>query len=259
MNNAKKTSLGFLNSRTPEVIRPQQGSFGGPWRVFLSTLAIFILSQIVAALLAGFLLGVTHSFNSIDNSTAAEFIYVLLAEVGAAGLVFIVLKERRLSPAAIGLGRRPQWNDLKRAVGGFVIFYGLIIVASIIVNWLAPSVVNEQQDVGFNTITTVGDNIMAFIALVILPPLGEEVLVRGYLYSGLRASLRYLPALLITSLLFGAAHLSENDSGLLWSGALDTFLLSAVLVYLRENTGALYAGILVHMANNVIAFAVHFH
>jgi membrane protease YdiL (CAAX protease family) len=83
--------------------------------------------------------------------------------------------------------------------------------------------------------------------------------VRGYLYSGLRSKLKYLPALLITSLLFGAAHLSENDSGLLWSGALDTFLLSVVLVYLRENTGALYAGMLVHMANNVIAFSVHFH
>jgi membrane protease YdiL (CAAX protease family) len=31
-----------------------------------------------------------------------------------------------------------------------------------------------------------------------------------------------------------------------------------VLVYLRETTGALYAGMLVHALNNLIAFGVHF-
>jgi membrane protease YdiL (CAAX protease family) len=31
-----------------------------------------------------------------------------------------------------------------------------------------------------------------------------------------------------------------------------------VLCFLRERTGALYAGMLVHMLNNLIAFGVHF-
>ena len=241
------------------VLRSKPHSFGGPWRVVLTTVGIFVLSQILAVVLASILLSVSGADTSFDNSTAAQFVYVVLAELGAAGCVFLVLKERGLKLKAIGLGRRPQASDLGRAAIGFVAFYALLIVAGIIVNFFAPSITNEQQDIGFNTITTFSDNILAVIALVILPPLGEETLVRGYLYSGLRSKMRYWPALLLTSVLFGAAHLSGTDSGLLWSGALDTFILSVVLVYLRENTGALYAGMLVHMANNVIAFSVHFH
>jgi membrane protease YdiL (CAAX protease family) len=42
----------------------------------------------------------------------------------------------------------------------------------------------------------------------------------------------------------------------MWAAAFDTFILSVVLVYLREKTGALYAGMLVHMLNNLLAFFV---
>jgi membrane protease YdiL (CAAX protease family) len=61
----------------------------------------------------------------------------------------------------------------------------------------------------------------------------------------------------MTSFIFGAAHLElGSGSPLVWGAAIDTFLLSVVLVYLREKTGALYAGMLVHMLNNLIAFLV---
>jgi len=94
---------------------------------------------------------------------------------------------------------------------------------------------------------------------VVLPPLGEETLIRGYLYSGLRQTWRFLPALVITSLMFGLAHLEFGSGGpLVWAAAIDTAILSIVLCYLREKSGALYAGILVHMMNNLIAFGVHF-
>jgi membrane protease YdiL (CAAX protease family) len=50
-----------------------------------------------------------------------------------------------------------------------------------------------------------------------------------------------------------------QGASLLWAAGVDTFVLSLVLVYLREKTGALYAGMLVHSLNNLIAFGVHFH
>jgi len=62
---------------------------------------------------------------------------------------------------------------------------------------------------------------------------------------------------MVTSLVFGLAHLEFGSGGpLVWAAAIDTFLLSIILVYLRERTGALYAGILLHMLNNFIAFFV---
>jgi membrane protease YdiL (CAAX protease family) len=253
LSDTSKTKL-----KRPKV-EPKEGSFGGPLRVVLTTIAAFVLSQIIAAVLAELMLAAAGADRSLTDSNAAEFIFVLLAEFLAAGLVYLVLKEQRLKLSSIGLGRRPQWRDLRRALLAFLAFYGILILVGIVVNIFVPSITNETQDVGFNTLSTFSDSALAFVALVILPPLGEETLVRGYLYSGLRSRWRFWPALILTSALFGAAHLSGTDSGLLWSGALDTFVLSAVLVYLRETTGALYAGMLVHSLNNVVAFGIHFH
>ena len=83
--------------------------------------------------------------------------------------------------------------------------------------------------------------------------------MRGYLYTGLRKRWSFVVAGLATSILFGAAHLLTGYSGLLWAAAVDTFVLSIFLVYLREKTGALYAGMGLHALNNVLAFLVYFH
>jgi membrane protease YdiL (CAAX protease family) len=238
--------------------------FGSPIRVVLTTLVIFFLSQFIAAFFVELALGLSHGTNfgnSIDQSAATQFFFVLIAEGLAILLTFNLLKVRGIPFRAIGLGRRPKLNDLTKGAVGFVIFYLVLIIITAILTAIVPNLdKNQTQDVGFNTLNTALDSVLAFVALVILPPLGEETLVRGYLYSGLRSRWRFIPALLLTSVLFGAAHLQSGAGGsLLWSASLDTFVLSSILVYLRETTGALYAGMLVHGLNNLIAFGVHFH
>lgn len=239
----------------------QPEGFGSPWRVVLNVLMIFILSQVVAIFLVSIGMQLANQPSSaLDNSASLQFFYVLLAEGLAVGLVMLILRSRKLSLSSIGLGRKPNWPDLFRGLIGFGIFYALLIVASIILSLIFPNFDKGTQDVGFNNLNGTAANLIAFIALVVLPPLGEEPLVRGYLYSGLRSRLKFVPSLIITSLLFGAAHLQTGSgSELLWAAAVNTFVLSVVLVYLREKSGALYAGMLVHMLNNAIAFSVHFH
>lgn len=235
-------------------------NFGSPGRIILIVFAIFLLSQFIAAFLVEAGLHLTHGNQNIDQSAAAQFVYILLAEGAVIGSVYWLLKRAKLSLSAIGLGRKPSWRDIKWATAGFFAFYGLVIAATVILTLLIPSFdTNQAQDVGFNYLSTPLDQIIALIALVILPPIGEEILMRGYLYSGLRSRLRFWPALLITSLLFGAAHLATGVSGTLWAAGVDTFVLSVVLVYLRERTGALYAPIMVHGLNNLVAFFAHFH
>lgn len=229
--------------------------------IIFNVLLIFIGSQFLAVLIVELMLGVVHAGpHSLDNSAAAQFFYILLAEGAAAGTVIWLVRRRQLSLKAIGLGRRPRRGDLWPALVGFICFYGLLIVVSIVASLLYPDIDKGNQDVGFNSLNSSFDHIIAFVSLVIIPPLGEEPLVRGYLYSGLRSRFRFMPALLLTSVLFGAAHLMTGAGpGLLWSAALNTFVLSVVLVYLRERTGALYAGMLVHALNNAVAFGFHFH
>jgi membrane protease YdiL (CAAX protease family) len=54
---------------------------------------------------------------------------------------------------------------------------------------------------------------------------------------------------------FGLPHLAQGgDAGPLWIAFIDTFILSMVLVWLREQTGNLWAGIVLHAIKNGIAF-----
>lgn len=249
-----------------KVERQDPRDLGSPWLVILTTILIFFISQFAAALFTAVGQQAIHPHASLESalssSAPVQFIYVFLAEGLAVVLtLFIVKKIKHMSLAAIGLGRRPKWRDVSRALLGFGAFYLLLITASVIVNLFFPNVnTKEAQNVGFNTLSSSLDYILAFSALVFLPPLGEETLMRGYLYSGLRTRWSFRTALLVTSLLFGLAHLGSGTNGSpLWLAGLDTFLLSVVLVYLRERTGALYAGMLLHGANNLIAFGIHFH
>ena len=263
------------DSSSPEQLAPNRNNklfkrravsvsnsgFGAPWRVIFNVMAIFIFSQVAAVIFVELLLQVLGKpHNLLDNSPGFQFIYILVAEGLAAGMVLAILKSRNLSLGSIGLGRKPTINDLVRGLIGFGVFYGFLIIASIVLSVVFPDFNKGTQDVGFNNLKGAFAVIVAAIALIILPPLGEEVLVRGYLFSGLRSKMKLLPAMLITSLLFGAAHLlSGTTSSLLWAAGVNTFILSVVLVYLREKTGALYAGMLIHMLNNAIAFGVYFH
>lgn len=241
------------------------GGFGGPLRVTLTAIAIFILSQFIAAFIVELLYNITgadsRAATPISQSVITQFLFIVIAEGLAIWMVLKVIKRRGLSLAAIGLGRRPQWSDLKWASLGFLVFYGLLVAISVVLTILIPDLnIDQQQDVGFDQLIGSGEKLLALIGLVLLPPLGEEVLVRGYLYSGLRSKLKFVPAMLLTSLFFGAAHFQTDASGsLVWAVAADTFLLSLVLVYLREKTGVLYAAIGVHVLNNLVAYFVHFY
>ena len=233
---------------------------GGPARIILAAFGIFIISQFVAVFLVQVGLYFTRANQSIDQSAAAQFFYILLAEGAAIGSIYWLLKRRGLTLSAIGIGRKLAWRDFKWAIAGFLAFYGLVVAVTVLLTIFIPSFDADQaQDVGFNYLSTPLDQIIALVALVALPSIGEEILMRGYLYSGLRLRLTFFPAMIITSLLFGAAHLTTGVEGALWAAGVSTFILSVVLVYLRERTGALYAPIMVHGLNNLVAFLVHFH
>lgn len=233
---------------------------GSPSRVVVTAIAIFLASQFAVLFVAWLVSGATHrSLDNLNNTDWFLALSILLSELFVIGLVVRAVRGRRLSLASIGLGRRPVLADIGKGILTWILFIAVFAVVGSLLNSVSPSLNQEKQDVGFNQINTGLDQAFAFVALVIFPPLGEEVLFRGYLFSGLRKVWRFWPAMLVTSLLFGAPHLLESDKGLLWSGAIETFVLSVFLCFLRERTGALYAGILLHMLNNLIAFGIHFH
>src|SRR4051812_4525696 len=126
----------MIKNRLPKIKTANtliSGNLGSLWQVVASTLLIFILSQIIAVFIVELFIALLHGpSGSLDNSALAQFFYVLLAEGLAAWSVFYILKRRKAPLSAIGLGRRPQWRDVWRAAIGFLTFYAILIIASVV-------------------------------------------------------------------------------------------------------------------------------
>jgi hypothetical protein len=214
--------------------------------VLFSFYAAQIIVGIFLAILA--LSGVSlKSYNPTTvNFLLSAIVYITTIST-AIGLPWLI-KNRRTSLADIGFKRLPTWTDIlltPAALIVYLIFSSILIMVAM--NTLPWFDVNQIQDTGFSQLNDNLEYILAFFALVVMAPIAEEVLFRGYLYGKLRKFAPIWAAIIVTSLLFGFVHGA-------WNLAVDTFALSVVLCLLREQTGSLWASILLHMAKNGMAF-----
>jgi membrane protease YdiL (CAAX protease family) len=278
-DSSKGFALDRYESPSRKLIKTKDkknNSLGNPYLVILKTFLIFICSQLAALIIVAFGQFIyslsTHNGSTysaaykevstrLENSAVLQFFYILIAESILILSVYGLLKLRKKSFRSIGINRLPIWKDAKRALLAFGLYYLLVLGAGIIISVFIPGLnTNQNQDVGFKSLGTGEDQLLAFISLVMLAPVAEEILMRGYLFTALRSKWNLIPTAMVISLIFGLAHLQSGDnSSVVWLAAVNTFLLSLVLVYLREKTGALYASIMLHSLNNLVAYAVHFH
>lgn len=228
-------------------------------------LGIFIVSQIVAAnivFIAGYINGMRDSeiLEWLENSTIAMFAtYLFVTATGIAFIQIVINKISGFSWSNLGL-KRPKRRDALYALAGYGWYLPIYIVAAVVVSNVLPSVdLSQKQNVGFNTLASGPELLIIGISLIILPALYEELLFRGVLFVGLRSKLSFLLSAVIISALFAAAHLQWSaDAPLLWAAAIDTFILSMILVYLKEKTGSLWPCIGLHAIKNSVAFVVLF-
>ncbi len=231
-----------------------------PWIGVLLVIAIYVLSQVVGLVIliypAFHHWSGAQSSNWLNNSIYAQFLYILIVEAFTVAAVLMLLKWYKVDRKVIGL-RRLKLKDPLYALAAAPIYYILYILTVIVISAFYKGLnVSEGQNVGFNHVHGVAELIVTFISLVILPPIAEEILVRGFLYSSLKKGLPQIAAALVTSVIFAGAHLPEGAAGLLWIGFIDTFILSMVLIFLREKTGGLYAGMMLHGLKNGVAYYV---
>jgi hypothetical protein len=89
---------------------------------------------------------------------------------------------------------------------------------------------------------------------VTVAPVIEEILFRGFLQPVLIASAGVLPGILITSIIFGALHLSQN--GNIWQSGVVIMLVGFVLGTVRHISGSTRASTVVHIAYNTLPMVV---
>ena len=186
--------------------------------------------------------------STIDTLSFRVYVYVaMVATIGAV----VWWRYRKLSFDQIGLARLPEWSDIGLSLAGVIVY----MLASTIALTLASNIPgfspDQAQNLGLGRLFG-SDVVIGFVVLVILTPLFEEVIFRGFLYGRLRnLQMPWWTASLIVSVLFGLAHMQ-------WNVGVDVFFLSMVACMLREMTDSIWAGVLLHMVKNFLAFLVTF-
>ena len=250
-------SANSLNKPAP-ADKPVHRAVTSRWMLSIAlplwVLAGFGLSQALLVVIVYVLRFMGVSFIGINQSVLTAVLtsctYMLTAVI-VIGLPWWI-KKYRTSRQDIGLNRLPTWMDIALAPAGAVIYLicSIALVSSLVA--LVPSLdLKQVQETGFGNLSYYYEYILAFVTLIIIAPLSEEVLFRGYLYGKLRKIMPVWIVILIVSVLFGAVHGQ-------WNVAIDVFALSIVLCSLREMTGNIWAGILLHMLKNSLAFYLLF-
>ena len=155
--------------------------------------------------------------------------------------------------------RMTKKGKMNRAVATSIVYLVLAAGLTAIFSLFPWFDAGEVQEVGFSYYLTGGDRLVAFLTLVVVAPIAEEIIFRGWLYGRTREKLlkKYsnnisvVISIILISLLFGIVHMQ-------WNVGISVFALSLVLCALREITGTIHAGILLHMLKNGIAFYLLF-
>jgi len=258
LNDSSKLSSGVS---APTSVKAAKGKLPHPIAAFLVTLASFIGSSIVASIILSLIVSTGDSGKSelFGSEIVLQFSYMLLAYGVMLGAVLVFMRWKKYSLGAVGLVR-PKLKDLGLAALAFLVYIGIYIILVSFVEQLLPSIdLDQKQDIGFDNAQGAALAFI-FVMLVIVVPFVEEFLMRGLLFSSLRRRSSYWLAAIITSVMFAVLHLGGGEAGAgpLWIAAIDTFVLSLVLCYLRERTGRLWAGIGLHSIKNCIAFMALF-
>jgi membrane protease YdiL (CAAX protease family) len=138
-----------------------------------------------------------------------------------------------------------------------VFAWGLSMVASFVVVAILLALnipgldLAQEQQIGFTTTPSPTGYILIFFVLVILAPVAEEVLFRGYLFRRLRTVFGFAASAVITSAVFAGLHVQPNV-------VINVFILSLFLCYLAEKFDSIWAGVMVHMLKNGLAYLMLF-
>lgn len=223
---------------------PSPGGPGLLWRI-LSPIGAVVLAFAVLIAAAG-ALGVT----TLDEDAIAALLTfgtsLLLAVFALVLWRGLPAHERRLAVAVK--------HSRGGTVGlGVVIGIGIVIGAAAIIagGREVDPVVRRRLDEVHALGSAPWQLVLGVVALVLLAPLGEELLFRGLLLRALARRLRFWPAALISSVAFAAAH---ADVYLLWPRAIALVLTGLVLAWLYRWRGY-WAAVIAHAGVNAVAAA----
>lgn len=180
-------------------------------------------------------------------STLLQNLICVLVPLIRIGLV------RREPLSTLGFTTQNWLRNIGIGLGIGVIALGLNVVLSLFFSQVLG--MEQDQSAQFGQLLRPGDifgqALFAIIAIV-LAPIGEETLFRGYIFNGLRqggGNGRLVLAYVVSAGLFSAVHLLNVTQGQL-ALVVPIFVVGLVLAAAMHLTGSIIPGIIAHAFNN---------
>ncbi len=241
--------MGAASNQTEEAIVRYWG-FGAAFLVLVSTLGAASLASI-----PDLMIGDANLMRRIAGQLASM---VVQNAVFVAVPVVILALLLGVRPGATAFGFRPPARPFL-AAGVVALAFGVYVLLSAGMGVLLG--VGDRTDtlpVTLGAAESTASGIAIALAVTILAPVGEEFLMRGVVFPGMRDGARVaMPmwaavalAATINGVIFGAMH-----------GATEPIfipmlvLFGVILCLLYQVTGSLYAPIALHLTNNTVAIA----
>ena len=173
------------------------------------------------------------------------------ATLGGVAFVLLLARRRHGGLGALGLrGARPGLT-LLAALAGWLAFLPLLELCAQLnaaaLRWVGEPVVVQDYLSRFGA-EGGASSPGVWLAIGVVLPVCEELLFRGALFGGLRGALHPGGAMLLSGLVFGAAHAPAV--------ILPVTALGVLLAWLYARTGSLAAPCLVHILQNTTTLIV---
>ena len=212
----------------------------------LTVLVLFVVGQLVVSLILG--IGGVDSAEALSGKQGYLLAAYILGGISMIGGLLVIMRLRHIPLSVLHI-QKPNFTD----VGYGLLGYGaylliLVLVFTFVTNFIPGIDIGQKQDLGLN-ISSSGPVLVAiYFALAVVPAISEELLFRGFLYNRMRSKkLGALLSAFIVSALFATFHGQVNV-------AIDTFILSMVMIYVFETRKSLWVTVTMHLIKNSIAF-----
>jgi uncharacterized protein len=185
--------------------------------------------------------------DSASRSQGVLIAYIIGGMVMIAALLYVI-KYRKISRPSVLYFKKPKLRDIGLVFLGYGMYFAIVSVVLILVKAYVPQInLGEKQELGLQSITSAMLP-LTYLALAILPPLSEEMMFRGFLLSRLRMHKvsKWASAIAVSGL-FALSHGQVNV-------AIDTFILSMVMIYVLGIRRNLWITVGIHMLKNTLAF-----
>lgn len=183
-----------------------------------------------------------------DGTLIVGMIFNLIV---CAGLLLYLFQMRGLNPAELFGLQQVHWRSLAMTVGIFslIILLTINLVSAATQTWLQgfwPDMEPQETVKAFQESDGIGFKFLVVLMAVVIAPLAEETMFRGFVYGVLKRYTDAPFAALASSLMFAVIHLHVGSLLPLW-------MLAVLFCLAYEITGCLLAPMILHAIFNGVS------